>query len=133
MVCLGNNNDGTVSLRAWGTGKDVYEAIYDAKKRALNQIIFEGITAGSESCGVAPLILEVNARENNEALFNSFFSDKELMSKFITITEDNLTIARKSQNQKSKLKIKSTFGVAHYIGINLNKSELHKYFKSKGI
>ena len=64
--CLGVELDGTQTLRAWGTGKNKGDAIDQAKKNAVRDVIFKGITSGSSECNKRPLIFEVNAQEKYE-------------------------------------------------------------------
>ena len=73
--CLGTELDGSQTLRSWGKGKDKADAIEQAKKNAVRDVIFKGINAGSGECSKKPLILEVNAQEKYEYYFNAFFKD----------------------------------------------------------
>ena len=72
--CLGTELDGSVMLRTWGKGTNKADAIEQARKNAVRDIIFNGITDGSAECNKKPLILEVNAQEKYEYYFNQFFA-----------------------------------------------------------
>ena len=61
--CLGVELDGSETLRAWGRGKNRTDAIEQAKKNAVRDVLFKGVVAGSRECSVRPLITEVNAQE----------------------------------------------------------------------
>lgn len=126
--CLGDNLDGTITVKSWGTAKEVEEAIVDAEKKALNEVIFKGIRMGDDSCGMVPLLTSVNAKYNNKEFFIDFFKPNGEYKKFIVITESNLTKSR-----KTKSTIKSSKGIAHSIVVKVKKSELKKYLKSKNI
>lgn len=73
--CLGAELDGSQTLRAWGTGRNKTDAVEQARKNAVRDILFEGITKGSGDCNIKPLLMEVNAQEKYEYYFNTFFQD----------------------------------------------------------
>lgn len=83
--CLGSNLDGTQTVKAWGKGINKKRALAQAKKNALNEILFDGLRNGSEECEKKPLISEVNARSKYQNYFNSFFEDERNYSSFIII------------------------------------------------
>ena len=72
--CLGVEHDGSQKLRAWGKGVTKADAIEQAKKNAVYDVLFKGIK-GTGECNQNPLVLEVNARERYAKYFNPFFSD----------------------------------------------------------
>ena len=74
--CLGIEMDGSVTLRAWGTGQNKSTALEKAKKNAIREILFNGTRKGNADCYSEPLIPEVNAEMKYEDYFNRFFSDK---------------------------------------------------------
>ena len=74
--CLGSELDGSITLRAWGTGRNRFDAVDQAKKNALREVIFKGIRKGSPECNQRPLLPEVNAEMKYEDFFNRFFSDR---------------------------------------------------------
>jgi hypothetical protein len=89
--CLGIELDGSQTLRAWGKGKDKADAIEQAKKNAVKDVIFKGINAGSGECNKRPLIMEVNAQEKYEYYFNVFFRDGGDYKKYVTMEDENRT------------------------------------------
>ena len=74
--CLGSELDGSITLSAWGTGRNRFDAVDQAKKNALREVIFKGIRKGSPECNQRPLLPEVNAEMKYEDFFNRFFSDR---------------------------------------------------------
>ena len=76
--CLGVELDGSETLRAWGRGKNRTDAIEQAKKNAVRDVLFKGVVAGSRECSVRPLITEVNAQERYASYFNSLDSGSQL-------------------------------------------------------
>jgi len=73
--CLGVEGDGTQTLKAWGRGRNRFDAFAQARKNAVYDVIFKGIRDGSRECEMRPLLPEVNAREKYETYFNKFFVD----------------------------------------------------------
>lgn len=73
--CLSNPGDGTVTLMAWGTGANRAEAIDNAIRQAVNQVLFKTTKTGPGAVGSAiyPLVTEVNARERYAYYFEPFF------------------------------------------------------------
>ncbi len=82
--CLGVELDGSQTLRALGKGKNKKDAIEQAEKNALNDVMFKGIRKGKSECSMIPLVVEVNARNNHEKYFNNFFEKNRIYSKYIS-------------------------------------------------
>lgn len=87
IECLGVDPDGTQTLRSWGKGKNKADAIEQAKRNAIEAVIFKGITSGSGDCNKRPLVNEVNAREKYEDYFNTFFTNGGAFNKYVTLYE----------------------------------------------
>lgn len=81
--CLGNDHDGTQIVKAWGSGKKRAEAVDQAMKNAVNDVLFKGITEGVNGCEMRPIVSEVNARQKYASYFNSFFTDKGAYLNFV--------------------------------------------------
>ncbi len=80
--CLGTELDGSQTLKAWGTGKNLTDAVEQAKKQALRDVIFVGIRDGKQECNTKPLVVEVNANEKYEDYWFKFFADGGLYTQF---------------------------------------------------
>ena len=83
--CLETRYDGSLTLMAWGKGKNEHEAIAQAKKNAIRDIIFKGITKGKQNCNIKPLVMDVQAKEKYENYWNSFFSNNGPYIQFATL------------------------------------------------
>lgn len=119
--CLGVGLDGSQSLRVWGTGRTESEARQQARKNALHEILFKGITAGKTECSVRPLMLEVNAEEKYEDYFISFFNEEGAYARFVS-EENPKKKAIIKQNNKQQVKC----GIVVKVQRNELKSELEK-------
>jgi len=82
--CLNNEFDGRYIVRAWGKGNKEKDALEQAKKNALNDLLFKGIRRGKSDCHINPLVVEVNARKNHETYFDNFFSKTRIYSRYIS-------------------------------------------------
>jgi len=82
--CLGVELDGSQTLKVWGSGRNRADAIEQAKKNAVRDVLFNGIKKGKSECNVKPVIFEVNAQEKHEDYFNKFFADGGDFQKFVS-------------------------------------------------
>jgi hypothetical protein len=98
--CLGSRLDGTLALKAWGNGSNETEALKQAKKNALEAVLFRGILDGKSDCDTKPLLTEVNVQEKNKSYFDAFFSDKGEYVNFIHVEKtDKKTVIMSSGNK----------------------------------
>jgi len=93
--CLEDKLDGSFILQAWGKGSDKSEAIDQAKRNVLNDILFNGVRKG---CQLLPLIVEVNAEQKYQEYAYRFF-DKDYKN-YIHI-ENSPKSLNKSRKQTS--------------------------------
>lgn len=96
--CLGTELDGSQTVRAWGKGSNKADAVEQARKNAVRDVLFKGVRAGSGDCSSRPLILEVNAQEKYEFYFNKFFADGGEYEKYATGEDENRTSRIKAKN-----------------------------------
>jgi len=81
--CLGTELDGSYTLRAWGVGRNKVDAMEQARKNAVRDVIFKGITKGKNDCQVKPILMEVNAYDKYRDYFNKFFADHGAYDKYV--------------------------------------------------
>jgi hypothetical protein len=101
--CLEDKLDGSFVLNAWGKGSSKSEAIDQAKRNVLNDILFNGVNKG---CQMRPLIVEVNAASKYRSYVYAFF-DKEYKD-FISIEKSpkSLKKSRKQTSYGIKIRVK---------------------------
>ena len=104
--CLGVELDGSETVRAWGRGKNRSDAIEQAKKNSVRDVLFKGIIAGSRECSVRPLLAEVNAQERYAYYFNDFFRDGGKYLNYVSM-EDKKT----SSNMKTSNKTQVSYSI----------------------
>lgn len=122
--CLGSNLDGSVRVRAFGSGATKALAIESAKRNAVRDIILKGIKSGSPECSRDPLMLEVNAAERYRYYFNSFFADGGAYTQYCSLFDETLT---------SRVKAKSNTQMSYGVTVTVNCEGLRERLIADGI
>ena len=92
---LGANLDGTVTFRTWGHGYNKAHAIENARKEAVRQILFKGLT-GTGDGNLRPLLTEVNAEEKYQYYFSKFFAYGGEYMNYVSARDQNRKSGMKS-------------------------------------
>lgn len=121
VECMGVEHDGSQTLRVSGTGRNKADAIEQAKKNAVREVIFKGIRQGKQGCNMRPIVNEVNAEERYEEYFNIFFADGGEYRKYISMADE-----RNNSHDKAQAK---TF-VKYTITVRVLRSELKARLKT---
>ncbi|HLA56155.1 MAG TPA: hypothetical protein VK623_08645 [Flavobacterium sp.] len=88
--CMGVEGDGSQTLKAWGNGRNRADAVEQAKKNAIRDVIFNGVAEGKQECQLKPLVFEVNAQEKYEDYFNKFFADGGEFLNYISLRDERI-------------------------------------------
>jgi hypothetical protein len=88
--CIGVELDGSQTLKAWGEGKNRKDAVEQARKNAVRDVLFKGILNGKEGCNVKPVLPEVNVQDKNEDYFFKFFADEGPYKEFVNNQDESL-------------------------------------------
>ena len=126
--CLGVEMDGSVTLRAWGTGRNRFDAVDQAKKNAVRDVLFKPTRNGSSDCNPHPLVPEVNAEMKYEDYFNRYFSDRRgSYKKFCSGKDERISnkIFRRGMGD-SKM-------VTYSVIVRVLRSELKEQLREDGI
>ena len=118
--CLGVELDGSQTLKAWGNGRNRADAVEQAKKNAVRDVIFKGILEGKQDCNQKPIVFEINAQEKYEDYFNSFFADGGEYKNFIS-SKDERIFDKISRDRK-----KTSESVTNGLVIRVLRAELKK-------
>lgn len=115
---------GIVTIRSWGSGPDKSQAIEEAKKNAVYDMIFKGIKGAPKGYMSTALVNEVNARERYAEYFDRFFAKGGEYKKFVKETSgsDNSRVKSKSNGREN-------FGVT----VNVDRPALQKQLREDGI
>lgn len=125
--CMGVELDGSQTLKAWGNGRNRSDAVEQAKKNAIRDVIFNGINEGKTECNSKPLIFEVNAQEKYENYFNAFFADKGEFINFISLRDERIF------DKISRDKKKARESVTHGLIVRVLRNELKEKLIADGI
>jgi hypothetical protein len=125
--CLGIEMDGSQTVKAWGNGRNRFDAIEQAKKNAVNDVLFNGIYEGKQDCEKRPVVAEVNARQKHEAYFNKFFADGGEYKKFVSLKDER--IGQKISRDRKGARQSVTHGVV----VRVLRAELKQKMIEDGI
>lgn len=81
--CVSKDAGGTMLVRAWGKGMNQKDAELNARKKAVDDLLFKGIR-GRDDCSINPIISNPNAKVDAERKMYRFFKDKGKFRKFVS-------------------------------------------------
>jgi hypothetical protein len=125
--CMGVELDGSVTLKAWGNGRNYSDASEQAKKNAVRDVVFVGIKKGSSECNSFPLLKNQSAKFDNEDYFNVFFADGGKYSQFVSLKDER--VLEKVKRDKKKNGETRTHGLV----VRVNRSALKQELTKDGI
>jgi len=108
--CMGVELDGSVTVKAWGNGRyRFFDAVEQAKKNAIRDVLFSGITEGRQDCNPRPVLGEVNAQLRHEEYFNRFFADGGEYRQFVNTKDERYE--RKIFRERKRARESVTYGI----------------------
>ena len=125
--CVDVESDGSQTLLVWGKGRNRTDAVEQAKKNAVSDILFIGILDGNSVCTKRPLLPEVNARERYEDYFNAFFKDGGDFMKYVSLKDERIG------DRIFRDKKKSSNGINLSVVVRVLMPELKAQLKKDGI
>ncbi len=108
---VGVGQDGTKVFKVWGYGKEVGDAIINAKEAAVAACLFKGLPGGAGSAPTPAIISEPNAEVTHAAYFETFFEIGGKYLQYIAVTTDG------EPSGQDRLKIKKGYKVAIYVQV----------------
>lgn len=121
---LNTEGDGSITVRAYGSGRNNIDAFAQARKNALHEVIFKGITVPGNTYLSRPLIMEVNAEEKYAEFFNAFFADNGPYEEFVS-KEDRRLSTNEKESSVTQKKTSTT--------VRVLRPQLQKYLKENNI
>lgn len=100
--CISQNVDGKMLLRVWATGEFSKDAIREAEKKALDDVIFKGITMGVSNRSQIALLVEGNARQKYEDYFLRFFADGGDYKNYVSRDKSHINAVERTKNKGTK-------------------------------
>lgn len=122
--CISVEQDGSQTLRVWGKGRNRSDAIEQAKKDAVYEILFKGVLKGNKGYNLRPLVTEVNARERYQDYFDIFFMDGGEYLKYVSMADKRMG---------STKKVKTDTQVRYCVTVRVLVPELRMRLKEDGI
>ena len=121
IECMGVEHDGSQTLRVTASGRNKADAVEQAKKNAVREVIFYGIRHGQKGCNMRPIVTEVNAEEKYEKYFNIFFADGGEYLKYVSIADER---------NRSRTKAQAKSFVSYTITVRVLRAELKDRLKA---
>lgn len=100
--CISQNADGTLLLRVWAVAEHGGTAIVEAQKRALSDVIFNGINNGISNNSQVPLVIAGSARTKYEDYFLRFFASDGEWAKYVSYDKSHRSAMKRFKNQGTK-------------------------------
>jgi hypothetical protein len=100
--CFGSELDGSITVKAWGNGRNKSDAVEQAKKNAIRDVIFKGIQNGKSDCSRAPLLLEPNAQQRYQDYFFGFFADNGEYKNYVSLKDERIFDKVKRDKKKAR-------------------------------
>ena len=122
--CIGKSMDGTQALRVWASGRNKADAIEQAKKKAVYDVVFTGIQVGGGECNAYPVIDEANARKKYEDYFDLFFADGGAYTQYVSMANQKTSAMQRHYGDGTQ-----TFGII----VTVNRSALRQRFERDNI
>lgn len=88
VVNLGVATDGTKLIKVYATHKNKNKAIAEAKKAAIEVVIFSGIPSAGTVSGT-PALCSIADEQKNASFFEKFFEPGGQFLRYVNITSDN--------------------------------------------
>lgn len=95
---LNTESDGSITVRASGQGRNAQDAIEQAWKNAVKDVMLKGVQVPGNTFLSKPLITEVNAEEKYASFIYSFLADQGEYLNFISTEDKKVGSTDKARN-----------------------------------
>lgn len=123
--CISVEQDGSQTLRVFGKGRNRSDAMEQAKKDAVYEVLFKGVLKGNKGYNLRPIVTEVNARERYQDYFDIFFMDGGEYLKYVSMADRRLGSTKKVKNSDAQ--------VGYLVTVRVLIPELRQRLKQDGI
>lgn len=123
--CISVEQDGSQTLRVFGKGRNRSDAIEQAKKDAVYEVLFRGVQKGNKGYNLRPIVTEVNARERYQDYFDIFFMDGGEYLKYVSMADRRLGSTKKVKNSDAQ--------VGYLVTVRVLIPELRQRLRQDGI
>lgn len=123
--CISVEQDGSQTLRVFGKGRNRKDAVEQAKKDAVYEVLFNGVLKGNKGYNLRPVVTEVNARERYQDYFDIFFMDGGEYLKYVSMADRRLGSTQKVKDNNAQ--------VGYLVTVRVLIPELRVRLKQDGI
>lgn len=116
--------DGSITVRAFGIGRYRGDAIDQARKNAIRDVMLKGVEVPGNPMLSKPLIMEINAEEKYAAFINNFFTDGGPYKEFFS---------REDRRRETSDKYWSGKQMKIAVTIRVLRPELQQYLRDNNI
>lgn len=121
---MNDEGDGSITVRAYGHGRNQKDARAQAAKNALRDVIFRGVTVPGNALLSKPLVTTPNAEEKYQELFNAFFTDGGDYRRFVSSADSKVHSDNKEVNSVQ---------VKEAVTVRVLRPALRQYLIEKGV
>lgn len=107
---MNDEGDGSLTVRAYGLGRNRSDAMEQAAKNAVRDVIFKGVSVPGNALLSKPLVTTVNAEEKFQDFFNPFFADGGTYKQFVS-RKDHRPLSNKRERSSMQVKLAITLRV----------------------
>ncbi len=107
IECVSKNLDASLLVKTWGSGYDIENAVLNARRKVIDDIIFKGIRKGNLNCNQNPLVSNPNIKENFKSFFDEFYSKKGKFGKYVSKPDNSWY--RNLEKNKVKFNINKSY------------------------
>lgn len=121
---LNTEADGSITVRASGQGRNAQDAIEQAWKNAVKDVMLKGVEVPGNAFLSKPLITEVNAEEKYSSFLYSFLADQGEYLNFISTEDKKVGSTQKTRND---------IQVRRIVTVRILRQDLKNYLIQKNI
>jgi hypothetical protein len=125
MECLGTELNGSVTLKAWGKGRNRADALEQARKNAVSAALFAGIRNGRPDCEARPIFNMPNIREVRSDYFDEFFRDGGNYKSYVSREDESFGKKERSKGRDGE--------VLYGFVLRVQRSDLKKQMVADGL
>lgn len=123
-VYMNDEGDGSITVRAYGHGRNRSDARAQAAKNALRDVIFRGVQVPGNALLSKPLVTTLNAEEKHQAFFDAFFVDGGDYERFVSTADRK---AHSDNKEKNSVQVKEA------TTLRIQRPALRQYLIEKGV
>jgi len=98
--CISVGMDGKETVRAVAKGRNKVNAMEQCMKKAVYDVVFKGLTAGSTTADSRPILSNPTLRDRYEDYFNLFFADGGDFMQYVSLDNQKKSTVKGYKNKE---------------------------------